>query len=108
MLNSHGSSGRSGSFVRKKSEQHFNDEKVEGDNDEEEYSDSDNEENSRFIDDKINESISFPKVKVHFQSVIIKVRKVVKLFRKSPVKNDVLQEEINKHHGREVSFWTLE
>ena len=79
-------------------------EKVESDNDEEEDSDSDNEENSRFIDDEINESISLPKVKVHFQSVIIKVRKIVKLFRKSPVKNDMLQEEVKKHHGREVAL----
>ena len=82
----------------------LDEEKVESDNDEEENSDSDNEENSRFIDDKINESISLPKVKVNFQYVIIKVRKIVKLFRKSPVKNYVLQEEVKKHHGREVAL----
>ena len=82
----------------------LDEEKVESDNDEEEDSDSDNEENSSFIDDEINESISLPKVKVHFQSVIIKVRKIVKLFRKSPVKNDVLQEEVKKHHGQKVAL----
>ena len=38
------------------------------------------------------------------QSVITKVRKIVKLFQKSPVKNDVLQEEIKKQHGKEVSL----
>ncbi len=74
----------------------------ESDNDKENSDDSDNKENSRFIDDKINESISIPKVKVHLQSVIVKVRKIVKLFRKSPVKNDVLQEEVKKQHGREI------
>ena len=79
-------------------------EKVESDNDEEEDSDSDNKENSRFIHDEINESISLLKVKVHFQSVIIKFWKIVKLFRKSPVKNNVLQEEVKKHHGREVAL----
>ena len=88
---------------KKNQSNNLDEEKVESDNDEED-SDSDNEENSRFIDDKINESISLPKVKVHFQSVIIKVRKIVKLFRKSPVKNDVLQEEVKKHHGREVAL----
>ena len=91
-------------LYEKNQSNNLDEEKVESDNDEEEDSDSDNEENSRFIDDEINESISLPKVKNHFQSVIIKVRKIVKLFRKSPVKNDVLQEEVKKHHGREVAL----
>ena len=91
-------------LYEKNQSNNLDEEKVESDNDEEEDSDSDNEENSRFIDDKTNESISLPKVKVHFQSVIIKVWNIVKLFRKSPVKNDVLQEEVKKHHGREVAF----
>ena len=44
----------------------------------------------------LDENIPIPKVKVQLQSVITKVRKIDKLFRKSPVKNDVLQEEIKK------------
>ena len=91
-------------LYEKNQSNNLDEEKVESDNDKEEDSDSDNKENSRFIDDEINESISLPKVKVHFQSVIIKVRKIVKLLRKSPVKNDVLQEEVKKHHGREVAL----
>ncbi|XP_065656025.1 uncharacterized protein LOC136081795 [Hydra vulgaris] len=91
-------------LYKKNQSNNLDEEKVESDNDEEEDSDLDNEKNSRFINDKINESISLPKVKVHFQSVIIKVRKIVKLFRKSPVQNDVLQEEVKKHHGREVAL----
>ena len=91
-------------LYEKNQSNNLDEEKVESDNDEEEDSDSDNEENSRFIDDEINESISLPKVKVHFQSVIIKVWKIVKLFRKSPVKNDMLQEKVKKHHGREVAL----
>ena len=91
-------------LYEKNQSNNLDEEKVESDNDEEEDSDLDNEENSRFIDDEINESISLPKVKVHFQPVIIKVQKIVKLFRKSPVKNDVLQEEVKKHHGREVAL----
>ena len=91
-------------LYEKNQSNNLDEEKVESDDDEEEDSDSDNEENSRFIDDEISESISLPKVKVHFQSVIIKVRKIVKLFRKSPVKNDVLQDEVKKHHGLEVAL----
>ena len=91
-------------LYEKNQSNNLDEEKVESDNDEEEDSDSDNEENSRFNDDEINQSISLPMVKVHFQSVIIKVRKIVKLFRKSPVKNDVLQEEVKKHHRREVAL----
>ena len=90
-------------LYEKNQSNNLDEEKVGSDNDEEEDSDSDNEENSRFVDDEINESISLPKVKVHFQSVIIKVRKIVKLFSKSPVKNDVLQEKVKKHQKKLLS-----
>ena len=67
-------------------------------------SESDTEVN--FLDAAMDEKIPIPKVKVkvHLQSVITKVRKIVKLFRKSPVKNNILQGEIKKQHGKEVSL----
>ena len=72
---------------------------------EEENSDlSDDEDSTGLLDDGMNDSISIPKVKIHFQPVISKVRKIVKLFRKSPIKNDILQEEVKKQLGKEVSL----
>ena len=36
--------------------------------------------------------------------VITKVRKIVMLFQKSPVKNDVLQVEIKEQQGKKISL----
>ena len=41
-----------------------------------------------FLGATMDEYIHIPKVKVHLQSVITKVRKIVQLFRKSIVKNE--------------------
>ncbi|XP_065665757.1 uncharacterized protein LOC136087194 [Hydra vulgaris] len=74
------------------------------DDDEVSSDESESDTEVSFLGAAMDENIPIPKVKVHLQSVITKVRKIVKLFRKSPVKNDVLQEEIKKEHGKEVSL----
>jgi hypothetical protein len=65
---------------------------------------SDDENSTGFLGNATNESILIPKVKIHLQLVISKIRKIVKLFRKSPIKNDILQEEVKKQLGKEVSL----
>ncbi|XP_065652685.1 uncharacterized protein LOC136079950 [Hydra vulgaris] len=74
------------------------------DDDEVSSDESESDTEVSFLGAAMDKNIPIPKVKVHLQSVITKVRKIVKLFRKSPVKNDVLQEEIKTKHGKEVSL----
>ncbi|XP_065659760.1 uncharacterized protein LOC136083825 [Hydra vulgaris] len=74
------------------------------DDDEVSSDESESDTEVSFLGAAMDENIPIPKVKVHLESVITKVRKIVKLFQKSPVENDVLQEEIKKKHGKEVSL----
>ena len=53
---------------------------------------------------EIDDSIPTPLLKKWMEDVISKVLRIVCLFRRSPVKNSILQKYVNEEKGRELSL----
>ena len=56
------------------------------------------------LNGEIDDSIPTPLLKKWKEDVISKVRRIVCLFRRSPVKNSILQKYVNEEKGRELSL----
>ena len=56
------------------------------------------------LNGEIDDIIPTPLLKKWIEDVISKVRRIVRLFRRSPVKNSILQKYVNEEKGRELSL----
>ena len=65
------------------------------------YSDSDDDSDDGF---QVESDEAVPELVTEFHCLIKKVRSVVKLFRKSPTKNDVLQKYVKEEFGKEIQL----
>src|SRR5262249_19135821 len=66
-------------------------------------SDDESDDNPEFDDRfEVESDKVVPELMTEFHSLIKKVRSVVKLFRKSPTKNDLLQKYVKEEFGKEV------
>lgn len=69
----------------------------------EEVEEQDEDENQtiQFLDVNVNAELS---KKYNLGNIIAKVRKIVRCFRKSPTKNDLLQKYVKEEHGKEMKL----
>ena len=56
------------------------------------------------LDGGIDDSIPPPLLREWIEEVISKVRRIVRLFKRSPVKNSILQKYVREENGKELSL----
>ena len=88
-------------IIYKKKTENYNEAQSSSDSDNN-YSDSDKFSCSSFISDEI--LLPIPVLRYDLEDALKNVRKVVKLFKYSPVKNSILQSYVKIQHGKELNL----